>query len=148
MGVNLGTTNLLLGIMAAVSVLEALLIVGVGIAAFAIYRRVMDLVTGLEARHLAPAMSRVNAILDDAKHASEQVRRVSEQVREETERVDHAIRSTMDRVDHTAERVRSNFRAKTSWVVGAIRGMRVAIDGMLHSDSRQQPPAGAADRVM
>ncbi len=29
---NLGTTNLLLGIMAAVSVLEALLLIGVGVA--------------------------------------------------------------------------------------------------------------------
>ena len=104
---NLGTTNLFLAVMAAASVLEAVLMVGVGIAAFIIYRRVTDLVGGLEARHVAPAMRRVNAILDD-------VQRVSAQVREETERVDHAIRSTMDRVDDTAERVRSNLRAKTS----------------------------------
>jgi hypothetical protein len=138
---NLGTTNLFLGIMAAASVLEALLMVGVGIAAFIIYRRVTDLVTGVEARHVAPAMRRVNAILDD-------VQRVSAQVREETERVDHAIRNTMDRVDDTAERVRSNLRAKTSWVVGAIRGLRVAIEGVLRPDARQDPPAGAAGRVM
>jgi hypothetical protein len=138
---NLGTTNLFLGIVAAASVLEALVMVGVGIAAFILYRRVTDLVTGLEARHVAPAMRRVNAILDD-------VSRVSAQVREETERVDHAIRTTMDRVDDTAERVRSNLRAKTSWVVGAIRGLRVAIEGVLRSDSRQEPPAGAAGRVM
>jgi hypothetical protein len=138
---NLGTTNLLLGIMAAASVVEALLMVGVGVAAFIVYRRVTDLVTGVEARHVAPAMRRVNAILDDVKH-------VSTQVREETERVDHAIRSTMDRVDDTAERVRSNLRAKTSWVVGAIRGLRVAIEGVLRSDSRQEPPADATGRVM
>jgi hypothetical protein len=138
---NLGTTNLFLGVIAAASVLEALLMVGVGIAAFIIYRRVTDLVTGLEARHVAPAMRRVNAILDD-------VSRVSAQVREETERVDHAIRTTMDRVDDTAERVRSNLRAKTSWVVGAIRGLRVAIEGVLRSESRPEPPAGAADNVM
>jgi hypothetical protein len=138
---NLGTTNLLLAVMAAASVLEALLMVGVGIAAFIVYRRVTDLVSGLEARHVAPAMRRVNAILDD-------VQRVSAQVREETERVDHAIRSTMDRVDDTAERVRSNLRARTNWVVGAIRGLRVAIEGVLRSGSRQEPPAGAAGRVI
>jgi hypothetical protein len=137
---NLGTTNLLLGIMAAVSVLEAIVIIGVGIAALMIYRRVMDLVTGLETRQVAPAMARVNAILDDVKH-------VTAKVKEETERVDHAIRTTMDRVDDTADRVRSNIRAKTSWVVGAIRGLRVAIEGVLRSDSRHEPPAGAADRV-
>ena len=33
-------------------------------------------------------------------------------------------------------------------VVGVIRGLRVAIEGVLHSDSRHEPPAGAADRVM
>jgi hypothetical protein len=138
---NLGTTNLLLGIMAAVSVLEGLLIVGVGLAAFLIYRRVTDLVTGLEARYVAPAMGRVNGILDDVKH-------VSAQVRNETERVDQAIRSTMDRVDVTAERVRSNLRAKTNWVVGAIRGLRVAVEWVLRTDPRNEPPAGAAGNVM
>ena len=45
---ELGTTNLFLGIMAVVSALEGLLIIGMGIAAFIAYRRVMDLVAGLE----------------------------------------------------------------------------------------------------
>jgi len=138
---NLGTTNLLLGIMAAVSVLEALLVIGIGVAAFMIYRRVMEIVTGLETRQIAPAMVRVNAILDD-------VKQVSAKVKEETERVDLAIHRTMERVDDTADRVRSSVRAKTSWVVGVIRGLRVAIEGVLHSDSRHEPSAGAAGRVM
>ena len=139
---NLDTTNLFLGIMAAVSVLEALLLVGVGIAVFAVYRRVMTLVEGLETRQVAPAMARVNAILDD-------VKMVSSRVKSETERVDHAIRSTMDRVDDTADRVRSNVRAKTSWIIGVMRGLRVAVEGVLHTDERHdQPPAGAAERVM
>src|SRR5579885_1324991 len=91
---NLATTNLLLGIMAAVSVLEALLVIGIGIAAVIVYRRVMELLAGLETRQVAPAMARVNAILDDVKG-------VTTKVREETERVDQAIRSTMGRVDDT-----------------------------------------------
>lgn len=123
---ELGTTNLLLGIMAAVSILEALAIAGMGIAGFMVYRRVMVLVNGLETRQVAPLMARVNAILDDVKG-------VTATVREETDRVDHAIRSTMDRVDDTADRVRSNVRAKTSRVVGFVRGLRVAIEEMLHS---------------
>ncbi len=36
---ELGTTNLLLGIMAAVSVLEALVIIGMGVAGFMVYGR-------------------------------------------------------------------------------------------------------------
>jgi hypothetical protein len=126
MGVSLETTNLLLGILAAVSVLEGLLVIGIGVACFIAYGRVMTVLNGLEERHLTPAMTRVNAILDDVKG-------VTEKVREETERVDHAIRTTIDRVDDTADRVRSNVRAKTSWVVGAVRGLRTVVEQLLSS---------------
>jgi len=121
---NLGTTNLLLGIMAAVSVLEALLLIGAGVAGFLIYRRVMTLIGELEMRQIAPAMSRVNAILDD-------VKQVSTKVKDEAERVDTALRSTMERVDDTADRVRSSVKAQTGRLVGILRGARVAIETML-----------------
>ena len=122
---QLGTTNLFLGIMAAVSVLQALVLIGVGIAGYMAYRRVMTLMKTLEDRHVAPAMGRVNAILDDVKV-------VSAKVKEETERVDHAIHTTIDRVDDTVDRVRWNVRAKTSRLVGALRGARLAIETILH----------------
>ena len=123
---ELGTTHLLLGIMAAVSVLETLIMIGMGVAGFMAYRKVMVLVTAIETRQVAPAMARLNAILDD-------VKTVTATVKEETERVDHAIHSTRDRIDDTADGVRSNVRAKTSAVVGLVRGLRVALEWMLHS---------------
>jgi hypothetical protein len=136
MAAELGTTNLLLGIMAAVSLLEGLVIIGMGIAGFMAYRKVtalvdrgMVLAAGIEARQVAPAMMRVNAILDD-------VRDVTAKVKHETERVDHAIHSTIDRIDDTAGRVRTNVRAKTSALVGFIRGARMAVEGMLRSEVR------------
>ena len=121
---QLGTTNLFLGIMAAVSVLQALVLIGAGIAGFIAYRKVMALVNTLEEQHVAPAMSRVNTILDDVKV-------VSAKVKEEAERVDHAIHTTIDRVDDTVDRMRWNMRAKTSRIVGIVRGARVAIESML-----------------
>ena len=121
---ELGTTNLLLGIMAVVSVFEALAIIGMGVAGFTVYRKVMELVAGLETRQVAPAMIRVNAILDD-------VRDVTAKVREETVRVDQAINTTINRIDDTAERVRWNVREKTSRVVGFIRGLRVALESVM-----------------
>lgn len=123
---ELATTNVLLGIMAVVSVLEALLVVGIGIAGIIVYRRVMDLVSGLETQHVAPAMAKVNAILDD-------VHDVTTRVKEESERVDQAIRTTLDRVDDTADRVRTNVRAKTGRIVGLIRGVRVVLESMLQA---------------
>src|SRR5580704_17316336 len=110
---ELGTTNLLLGIMAVASVLEALVIIGMGVAGFMAYRRVMVLVDGIETRQVAPAMARLNAILDD-------VKTVTATVKEETERVDLAIQTTMGRIDDTASRMRSNVRARTSAVVGLV----------------------------
>jgi hypothetical protein len=136
MSAELGTTNLLLGIMAAASVLEALVIIGVGIAGFMVYKRVsalvdrgMVLAEGIEARQVAPAMMRVNAILDDVKD-------VTTKVKEETERVDQAIHSTIDRIDDTADRVRTNVRAKTSALVAFVRGARMAVEGLLRSAVR------------
>jgi hypothetical protein len=126
MNPELGTTNLLLGIMAAVSVLEALVIIGIGVAGFIAYRRVIDLINGLEIRQLTPLTGRVNALLDDVKV-------VTAKVKEEAERVDVAIHRTIDRVDDTADRVRSNVRAKTSKVVGLVRGLRVALETIMQS---------------
>jgi hypothetical protein len=136
MTAELGTTNLLLGIMAAVSVLEALVIIGAGIAGLVVYRKItalvdqgMVLASGIEARQVAPAMMRVNAILDDVKD-------VTATVKSETERVDQAIHTTIDRIDDTADRVRSNVRAKTSKLVALVRGARMAIESALRTEVR------------
>jgi F420-0:gamma-glutamyl ligase-like protein len=133
---ELATTNLILGIMAAISVLEGLVIIGMGIAGFVVYRRMarlvdtwMALAQGVEARQMAPAMMRVNAILDD-------VKTVTARVRDETERVDEAIHSTIDRIDETAFRVRSNVRAKTGALVALVHAARTALEGMLRSEAR------------
>jgi len=123
---DLDTTNIFLGIMAAVSVLEGLLIIGMAVGGYLLYRKVMEVVNGLEQRQIAPAMARINAILDDAKG-------ISARVKDEAERVDQAIRTTIDRVDDTADRVRSHVRNKPSRIVGLIRGVRVAVESMLQS---------------
>jgi hypothetical protein len=112
---SLQTTNIFLGILAVVSVLQLLVIVGIGYANFRAYRRVMELLDEVGARHLSPLMHRVNAIMDDVKG-------VTSRVTEQTERVDYAIRSTIDRVDETADRVKYNVRSRASQAVGIVRG--------------------------
>jgi hypothetical protein len=139
MEVNLETTNWLLGVIAVASALEALLIIGLGIGGFIAYRRVMTVLDGLERRQVAPAMARVVAILDDVKS-------VTAKVKQETERVDDAIHTTIDRVDDTVDRVRWNVRARTSRIVGFLRGARAAIETMLQSRAGEAPQAGHAAR--
>lgn len=124
MQVDLSTTNLLLGIMAAVSVLQGLVLIGVGVGAFMAYRRVMQLVNDLEARQIAPIREKVEAILGD-------VKTISARVSQQTERVDHAISGTMDRVDETADRVRHSVRDKVNQASGVVRGIRAMVASVL-----------------
>jgi len=102
---NLDTTNVLLGIMAGVSVLEALVLIGIAIGGIMVYRRVMRLVEDLEARQIAPIREKVDAILGD-------VQTVTARVSQQTERVDHAISGTIHRVDETADRYIKRFKQK------------------------------------
>ena len=67
MAIDLTTTNVLLGILATVSVIEALAFVGVFVGGYLLFRRVTTLIEGIEERQVAPAAARVNDILDNVK---------------------------------------------------------------------------------
>ena len=134
---DLGTTNMWLMIMAIVSVLEALLLIGMGVGGFLVYRRVMQLVNDLEVRQIAPLRAKVETILVD-------VKAVTAQVSHQTERVNHAISGTMERVDETAGRVTGSVRDKVNQAVGMARGIRAIVMSVLGHDTRHEPPAPAA----
>jgi len=135
--VDLSTTNTMLTIMAIVSVLEALVVIGIAVAGFMVYRRVMQLLADFEVRQIAPIRERVDAILAD-------VKTVTERVNQQTARVDDAISDTMNRVDETAERVRGSVRDKVSQATGVVRGIRAVIASIFNDDARRRPGATAA----
>lgn len=137
---DLDTTNMWLAIMAVVSVLEALLLIGVGVGGLLVYRRVMQLVNDLETRQIAPVREKVDAILLD-------VKAVTASVNQQTERVNHAISGTMERVDETADRVKGSVRDKVNQAVGIARGVRAIVMSVLGHDGRHEPPAPAAGRL-
>ncbi len=140
MGGDLGTTNVWLAIMAIVSLLEALVLIGIGVGGFLAYRRVMQLVNDLEARQITPVREKVDAILVD-------VKTVTARVSQQTERVNDAISDTMGRVDDTAGRVTGSVRDKMNQAVGMVRGIRAMVMSVLGHDGRHEPPAPAAGRV-
>ena len=117
-----------LWIMAIVSVLQALLLIGIGVGGYLMYSRVMTLVNDLETRQIAPVREKVDRILAD-------VSTITSRVAHQTERVDHAITGTMDRVDETAARVRAGVHDKVSQAAGVIRGVRAVIVSLLHRES-------------
>src|SRR5258708_30228017 len=105
-----------LWIMAVVSVLQALLLIGIGVAGYVAYSRVMTLMNELEARQIAPIREKVDSILSDVKG-------ITARVSEQTERVDHAIASTIERADDTAARVRAGMSDKVNPVARVARGV-------------------------
>lgn len=139
MEASLDTTNLWLGVIAAVSVLEALVIVGVALMGYRMYREAMTAICRIEERQIAPLVERVNAILAD-------VQGVTSRVSAQTERVDHAVRETIDRVDYTADRVVANVRDKANVTVAFVRGIRAAVESLLGGRHRH-PPAHASGRA-
>jgi len=140
MNVDLGTTNMFLGIMAVVSVLQALLLIGIGVGAFMVYRRTMQLVSDLEARQIAPLREKVDGILVD-------VKAVTARVSQQTERVNHAISGTMERVDETAHRVKGSVHDRINQVLGVARGLRAVVSSVTNNHPRREPPAPAAGRL-
>jgi hypothetical protein len=124
----MGDPSVPLWIIAVVSVLQALLIIGMGVAGYLVYSRVMAVITDLEARQIAPLREKVDAILTD-------VQGITARVNQQTERVDHAITGTIDRVDDTAARVRAGVHDKVSQAAGVMRGVRAVIMTLLHKES-------------
>jgi hypothetical protein len=125
---DLQSLSVPLWIMAVVSLFQALVLIGAGIAGYMAYSRVMTLVSDLEARQIAPLREKADAILAD-------VKAISARVSQQTERVDHAISGTIDRVDDTATRVRVGVHDKVSQAVGVVRGVRAVIMSLLHRES-------------
>ena len=125
---DVGSLSIPLWIMAIVSILQALVLIGIGVAGYLVYSRVTTLVTDIEARQITPIREKVDAILVDVKG-------ITARASHQAERVDHAINGTMDRVDETATRVRVGVHEKVSRAVGVVRGVRAVIISMLHKES-------------
>ena len=125
---DLQSLSVPLWIMAAVSVLQALLLIGIGVAGYLAYSRVMTLVNDLEANQIAPLREKADAILADVKS-------ITARVSQQTERVDHAISGTIERVDDTAWRVRAGVHDRINQAVGVVRGVRAVLMSLLQKES-------------
>lgn len=123
---DLSSLSTPLWIMAVISILEALVLIGIAIGGYLVYSRVTALVSDLEKRQIEPIREKVDAILAD-------VKTVTARASHQAERVDYAINGTIDRVDETAARVRAGVHDKVSRVAGVVRGLRAVIMSLLES---------------
>ena len=104
MEASLTTTNVLLGIMAAVSLLEALAVIGFFLGAFLLYRRIAHVIDGIEERRVAPTAARINAILDD-------IKTVTSAVKEEAGRAEGLVSSVVESVQRWRRHRQTNDRS-------------------------------------
>ncbi len=124
---NLDTTNLLLGIMAAVSVLEAILLIGIGVMAYRLYSQTLRTVRELEVRQVAPLAARLNTLMTRVDAILIDVNEITTRVSSRTERVDSAIRSTT-----------SSMSSGVNRVLTLVHTARAAVDGFLHNRRAEQ----------
>lgn len=112
----LGTTNLWLGIIAVVTLIEFLALCGAAFMAYRLYVRATTVLEEVERRHVAPVAARVSAILEDVQGITARVQNVEAQVT-----------GMIHRVDTTAARTVANVKARMWPIVGVARGVRAAI---------------------
>lgn len=131
MTIDLTTTNVLLGIMAVVSVLEALALIVAGVMGLRLYRQtteqikqVTDQVKVLEQRHVEPLSAQAASILQT-------VQRIAARVEHSTTRVDSVVDSTVHGAEVAVDRVQGGVRKTADTVVGVVRGVRTAIETFL-----------------
>jgi sensor histidine kinase regulating citrate/malate metabolism len=125
---SLDTTHLLLGILAAVSVVEVVLLVGIGVMVWRLYAHARRTIHEVEQRQIAPLAARANALMTSVDDVLTDVKGITSRVAQQAERLDSAIRTTVDHADETAGRVRRAVAARANRVIGVMRGVRVACD--------------------
>jgi hypothetical protein len=129
---NLDTTNLFLGIMAAVSLLQALVIIGVAVMGYRLYSQAMQALRTIEERQIAPLVTRVHTLITTVDDILTDVKGVTSRVTRRTERVDAAIGDTIHRVDETAGRVRASVASGLHNLVGMAHGVAAVVQSLLH----------------
>ena len=134
---NLNTTNVLLGIMAAVSVIEGLVLIAVAVMGLKLYRQTMDTVREIEQRQVAPLTAKVHTLMGTVDGILVDVKGITSRLNEQSERVNSAISTTMDRVDETADRVKTSLAYRVNRVAGVVNGIRAVVGSLFNGQSRR-----------
>ena len=133
---GLALTNVWLGILAIISLLEFLAIAAAGIFAFRMYRRAMTAVESIERNQIAPLRARVDAVLDE-------VQAMTARVKHAEESVSHALKQ----VAGTGSQLVDVARNKARPILGFIRGIRAVANAMLDGDSSAPSSSASPERA-
>ena len=126
---NLGTTNIWLGILAVVSLLEFLMILAAGLFAYKMYKQAMTTIETVERVHIAPLRARVDGILDEVQVMTDKVRRAQD-----------SVGDALRHVAGTGSMVAGAVKTRTWPIVGIIQGIRTAAIAVMKNGKHDHPP--------
>ena len=114
---NLDTTNALLAVMAAVAVLEAVVLVAGGILAYRMYAAAMRKIDELEQRHVVPLVARVDGLMMRLEPVIERA---------------NGLLETVEKVEQTTGRVTQSVASRVNTFVGVVNGARHVLNGFFN----------------
>jgi uncharacterized protein YoxC len=127
-----------------VSLLQGLVLIGLGVAGWKIYRLATGTIREIDERRVKPIAAKVEGLVDRAHHVTDRVHQITERVQKRAEKVDAAIDDAVGRVNHTATGVKSGVADTVHRVAGAVTGLRAALVDALTTDDR--PRGNGHDR--
>jgi hypothetical protein len=136
---GLDTTNFWLAVIAIVSVIQIIALIGGAWFSYHLYVKTTRVASELESRYLLPLNTRVNRILDEAEDIAERVKDA-----------ETAVRNRIRNVADTGNVAVAAVRARSWPIVGILRGLRVAMDVLFDNwppPRRPRPTTGSAGRA-
>ena len=127
---SLATTNVWLGILAVVSLLEFLMIAAAGLLGYRMYKQAMTTIETVERVHIAPLHARVDGILDDVQMVTAKLKHAQE-----------SVSDALKQVAGTGTMVAGAVRTKTWPIIGIIQGIRTAANTVIKNGKHGHPPA-------
>lgn len=121
---GLDLTNVWLGILAIVSLLELFALAAAAWFGFRLYRRAMSVVESIERNQIAPLRARVDGMLDEIQVMTARAKRAQESM-------SHALKHAAG----TGTRMVDVARAKAWPIVGLVRGIKSAASAIFDGKS-------------
>jgi hypothetical protein len=130
---SLGTTNLLIGIMAAVSVLQAVLFTGVVVAAWRLYVKSFEALAGAR-QQIEPVVARVNEFAERLDGIADDLKSVTSRVASAAALAESAVGTVAEVVSYGAGGATASVARKTLRIYGIARGLRAAYRSFTRPD--------------
>jgi hypothetical protein len=126
---DLTMTNVWLGILAVISLIEFLMIAAAGLLAYKAYKQMLNVVETVERVHIAPLRARVDALLDEVEVITGKVRHAQD-----------SVAAALHTATHAGSMIAGSMKSKTWPVIGMIRSVRTVAAALMEKNGRHDEP--------